>query len=150
MNCLCHALILAPPTRSVTNHQNVPIASLGVIVLYTPFIAIPVNCWEWWYTIFKGRCSIFQLWLSWFDSCDWFYTHHFILGFHAQIYFQHMKKGNITEEAPYALPDPISDPENYLRLSNHEEWDCFSVGNRPEFLWLSWYSTVTNQYYPND
>ena len=101
---------ICSPSHKIRNKPlEVPIATLDVVIQYTVFVTIQVNCWEYRYTIPKDKCSILQLWLLFLINLTNFYTYTYYYFSYVWIYFQYKKSE--TRQYKYNHSYPLQAPK---------------------------------------
>ena len=90
INSLCY-FFLCPSHKIINKSWDAPMTISGVVRRTTQLSIVQGDCWEWWYAISKGRCSILQLWILWFDPFHRFYTYYLLLVFPCLDLFQAQK-----------------------------------------------------------
>ena len=131
---------------SVSNYQNVPINLLDHVIGCAPFIPDMVIV-ENSGTPFRNMISIYCGYY-YYDLIPLFYPYiyYFLVCFHSQIYFRHKNNKQHRRDTTLHTGSTQWTQEQFEGNDNWWEKDLVSIGNRPILLWISWCSTVTNQF----
>ena len=77
---------------------------------------VQCDCWEQWYTILKGKCSILQILLLWLDLSHKILYLLLNIGFPCLNIFTAQKIRKNTAETPFGIHGASTERQNNLRF----------------------------------